>query len=476
MVTSRHPAVSVVIPTYNWSAALRCAIRSVRLQTMQDFEILVVGDGCTDDSEAVVAEFNDPRIRWHNLARNYGSQWAANNYGNEHAAGEWIAYLGHDDLWYPTHLAAILRAAQHESAEAVTSTMILYGPEGSGMRGIAGVFATGAYGPQDFVPPSAFAHARTLYGDVVHWRDPDSVVLPMDVAFLDEVAAVSGKFAVTHELTCFKFNAAWRRDAYKVKSVAEQQRMLERIESGVDFRQAELLDVLQSVVASRFLAVGKPSTSGVETGSFVRINRRHKGLDSRFDAGALRRIDQPTRFEMTEQGMPFEWHGAEVHPIYGPFRWTGPSPRATIDLPVLFDRDLAIRIHVIATLRPDLVDSIKLSIHEHPLDTHVRRDGPTLLLEAKVRRADLASTDRDFGVTIDAGAVARVCDVGIGTDRRWLGLAVNWIELEPLNLTAGRAIATSRACTPRSAKVCKWTARVATRILGWPRRQSRGRE
>ena len=392
-----------------------------------------MGDGCTDDFEAVVAEFNDPRIRWHNFERNYGSQWAANNYANEHAAGEWIAYLGHDDLWYPTHLAAVLRTAQRESAQVVTSTMILYWPEGTGGHGVAGVFATGTYGPKDFVPPSAVAHARAVYGAVMRWRDPDSIALPVDAAFLKEMAAAGLKFAATHELTCFKFNAAWRRDAYKVKPVAEQQRMLERIEFGVDFRQSELLDVIQSVVASRFLVVEMPATDGVKKGSFARINRRQKGLDRRFDAGALLRIDQLTRFEITDQEMPFEWHAPEVHPIYGSFRWTGPSRRATIDLPVSFDRDLAIRIHVILILRPDLADGIKLSIHDDPLDTHVRRQGPTLLIEAQARRADLANTDRDFGVTIDAGAVARPCDLGLGPDHRWLGLAVNWIELEPLN-------------------------------------------
>ena len=431
MVASRAPAVSVVIPTYNWSAALRCALRSVLLQTMQDFEILVVGDGCTDDSEAVVAEFNDPRIRWHNLERNYGSQWVANNYANEHAAGDWIAYLGHDDIWFPTHLSAILQAARRESAEIVTSTMILYWPEGTGGRGIAGIFPSGAYGPEDFVPPSAFAHARALYGDVVRWRDPDSVALPMDAAFLSEMAVAGRKFAATGELTCFKFNAAWRRDAYRVKAVTEQQRMLDRIESGVDFRQTELLDVLQAVVASRFVAAGVPPTAGVEKGSLVRRNRRYKGLDSRFDAGTLRRIDRPTRFDVSQQSMPFEWQDAEVDPTHGAFRWTGPSPRATIDLPVIFDRDLAIRIQVIKTMRPDLADSIKLSVHEHQLAVQVRRAGSTFLLEAKVTRAGVESTDRDFGVTIDAGAVARPCDVGRGPDRRWLGLAVNWIELRP---------------------------------------------
>ncbi len=128
-MVARKPAVTVVIPTYNWSGVLRCAIRSVMLQTVQDFELLVVGDGCTDDTKSVVASFNDPRIRWHNLERNYGSQWMANNYANEHARADWIAYLGHDDIWYPTHLEAVLRTATRDKADVVTSTMILYWPE-----------------------------------------------------------------------------------------------------------------------------------------------------------------------------------------------------------------------------------------------------------------------------------------------------------------------------------------------------------
>ena len=431
MVAPHTPAVSVVIPTYNWSAALRCALRSVLLQTVQDFEVLVVGDGCTDDSESVVAAFNDDRLRWHNLERNYGSQWAANDYANERATGRWIAYLGHDDIWYPTHLEAILRAGERESADVVTSTMILFGPDDSGVRGIAGLFPTGAYGPKDFVPPSAFAHTREMYGDGVRWRDPDLIALPVDAAFLADMAATGRRFATTDELTCFKFNAAWRRDAYRLKPVEEQERMLARIESGLDFRQSALLDVLQSVVSSRFLAIQNPSTEGIEEGAIMRMNRRLKGLERRFSPDAIKRIERLTRFDVTDQSMPFEWHPVEVNPAHGSFQWTGPKTRATIDLPVLFDRDLTIRIHVIGTMRPDLVDRIALSVHDQPLATSVRRTDATFMIEARVRRADVPDQDRDFGVTIDAGAVARPSDVGLGADNRVLGLAINWVELLP---------------------------------------------
>ena len=61
----RAPRVNVIIATYNYSAALRCAIQSVLAQRFTDFELLVIGDGCTDDSAEVAASFKDPRVRWH---------------------------------------------------------------------------------------------------------------------------------------------------------------------------------------------------------------------------------------------------------------------------------------------------------------------------------------------------------------------------------------------------------------------------
>src|SRR5437764_794116 len=106
------PSVSVIIATYNWSAALKCAIRSVLDQTLQDFELLIVGDACTDDTEQVVRSFDDARIKWFNLTKNHGSQYAPNNFGLKQAKAYYIAYLGHDDLWWPTHLTSLVETAR----------------------------------------------------------------------------------------------------------------------------------------------------------------------------------------------------------------------------------------------------------------------------------------------------------------------------------------------------------------------------
>src|SRR6185436_5194467 len=102
------PRVTVIIPTYNWSSVLPFSIGSVLRQTFLDFELLVLGDGCTDDSESVVSRTGDERVRSINLPANTGHQSGPNNEGLRQARGEIVAYLGHDDLWLPHHLASIV--------------------------------------------------------------------------------------------------------------------------------------------------------------------------------------------------------------------------------------------------------------------------------------------------------------------------------------------------------------------------------
>ena len=66
------PLVTVIIATYNRSSVLPFAVGSALGQTFRNLEVLVVGDGCTDDSEAVVTAIDDPRLRWIDLPENTG--------------------------------------------------------------------------------------------------------------------------------------------------------------------------------------------------------------------------------------------------------------------------------------------------------------------------------------------------------------------------------------------------------------------
>lgn len=97
------PRVSVVVPNYNYGRFLGEALQSVISQTFQDWELIVVDNFSSDDSEAVVRSFNDSRIRFLKFD-NEGSIAKARNFGSAMAQGELIAFLDSDDFWSPKKL------------------------------------------------------------------------------------------------------------------------------------------------------------------------------------------------------------------------------------------------------------------------------------------------------------------------------------------------------------------------------------
>ena len=120
--------ISIVIPLYNKENTIARALNSVLAQTYQDFEIVVVDDGSTDEGAAIVEQYADPRIRLIRQA-NAGVS-AARNKGIEEANGEYVAFLDADDEWMPEFLEEIV-TLQHEfpacKAQATNYTFNSYG-------------------------------------------------------------------------------------------------------------------------------------------------------------------------------------------------------------------------------------------------------------------------------------------------------------------------------------------------------------
>lgn len=103
---SRNPKISVIIPTYNRADLLPRAIKSVLSQTFQDFELIIVDDGSTDNTKEVVEEFQkrDRRIKYIWQEKNSGAPAKPTNIGIMNSTGEFIAILEHDDEWLPQKL------------------------------------------------------------------------------------------------------------------------------------------------------------------------------------------------------------------------------------------------------------------------------------------------------------------------------------------------------------------------------------
>ncbi len=96
-----QPLISVIIPNYNHTHFISNAIQSVLAQTYSNFEIIVVDDGSTDDSQAVIAGFGD---KVHYIWQENQGLGAARNTGIRAAAGEFVALLDADDQWNPDYL------------------------------------------------------------------------------------------------------------------------------------------------------------------------------------------------------------------------------------------------------------------------------------------------------------------------------------------------------------------------------------
>lgn len=98
-----NPTVSVIVPSYNRADFLPRAIKSILSQTFRDFEVIVVDDCSTDNTQEVARSFNDERIRYIKHDRNKGAG-AARNTGIKDAKAPYVAFLDSDDEWLPEKL------------------------------------------------------------------------------------------------------------------------------------------------------------------------------------------------------------------------------------------------------------------------------------------------------------------------------------------------------------------------------------
>ena len=111
------PKVSVMIPTYNRAGLLPRAVNSVLNQTLDEYEIIIVDDASSDDTQQIIAGFDDPRIRSFRHETNRG-QSAAINTAIRQARGEYITSLDDDDEW-PTDRLNLMAAVLDNASPKV---------------------------------------------------------------------------------------------------------------------------------------------------------------------------------------------------------------------------------------------------------------------------------------------------------------------------------------------------------------------
>jgi len=424
---ARNPLFTVVLATYGRGMHIKPTIESVLDQSFPDFELIVAGDGCVDETELVLRSFESEKIVWCNLPHNTGSQSFPNNEGILHARGSWICYLGHDDIWAPDHLAILAQTIEsNEDSYFVVSGCICYGPRESGFYLITGLFDTPETAKDHFFPPSSFAHRRDVIKDIGEWRDPRTIPLPPDEDFLLRAVYCGLHFVSTGRITVHKFTGGHRYLSYLQPCSDEQREMLETLRS------------------AREIALDKIIETAKRTGGYMTL--LHTGLTSTVGTfnlerglrikGIVRPPLQPLLgrrvIEQTDELRALDWYWLEGTPK--PHRWSGPNPRPRLLIPFTGGR-ARISIEVIAT-RPGLeLNEIGLYVgHRRAVCTYDDFAGLGATISAEI---SLDSTN--YTVLTFETPMFFPYEHYETSDRRYLGLAVADIIIEPIPVTANCA-------------------------------------
>jgi glycosyltransferase involved in cell wall biosynthesis len=222
-----------MLPTHNRADVIGFAIRSVLWQTEADWELLIAGDGCTDNTADVVAWFDDPRIRWFDLPKAPLSGYANRNFVLREARGEFIAYAQHDDIFFPDHLNRLASTIERHGAMWGYSRPLWIEPDG-----FIAPFAIDLTRPDDlaafrqgnYIPSCCVLHRRSVFATAGYW--PEDVPSVADWVLWNRIIDAGGADCIAYcaEPTVLHFRAAWKTSAaYDMPAVRRLAELADQI-------------------------------------------------------------------------------------------------------------------------------------------------------------------------------------------------------------------------------------------------------
>ena len=198
---------SVIICTYNYAHFLPDALRAVAAQTFSDFELLIVDDGSTDNTEEVVRQFFGQFRHCVYLKKPHTGLADSRNFGIRRASGTHIAFLDADDLWSPEYLQTMKSLFEtHPLAELVSADVLIVQTSGTivgplyppGLPALCGPITSSRdlFSFFHYSTPSALVLRKSLYERI----GPLEVCFPVSGEDWDWVlrAILSGAFCIRH--------------------------------------------------------------------------------------------------------------------------------------------------------------------------------------------------------------------------------------------------------------------------------------
>ncbi|WP_158093719.1 glycosyltransferase [Erythrobacter sanguineus] len=178
--------VSIIMPTRNRADKIRSAIQSALCQTHENFEIIVIDDGSTDNTRQVIASITDPRLRYiHNDGPHGVSR--ARNLGLDTSTGDWVFFLDSDNTWMPEMVETMLKFAEANTLSAGYCAANIIDDLGQRKSVLYADFDFESLIRQNFIDMNCFFMRRD--GDFLKFRFDESLYRLVDWDFILRISA-----------------------------------------------------------------------------------------------------------------------------------------------------------------------------------------------------------------------------------------------------------------------------------------------
>jgi glycosyltransferase involved in cell wall biosynthesis len=289
------PLVTVLMPVYNGALYVQEALRSLVAQTYRHLDILVIDDGSTDDTSALIASFADPRIRLIHNGRNLGLI-ATLNRGLDEARGDLIARMDHDDISLPTRVERQVEFFARHPTFGICGTS--YEPFGDGARALARIrshtdprrIRAGLLFNSTLVHPTVMLRRRAIEQHQLRYRQ--EAIHAEDYDFWARAADCFGIGNLSQRLLKYRVHAAQvtshasekqRQSASRIR-----QAQLEKIGIAPDDRQLRLNDFLCGY--ARDVSTTDAAALARECGEWLTLIDTMSRKSRRYDRWALREV------------------------------------------------------------------------------------------------------------------------------------------------------------------------------------------
>ena len=424
------PLFTVAIATYQRGAKIQSTLESVAGQSLDDFEVLVVSDGPPHHELAETVAAFGTKFRLLELPERVGSQAGPNNFARDAARGQYLAYLGHDDVWHPDHLEALAAVfSMSPDVDFAISGTLLIGPAGAvdELTWVTGIFSDEEPSPgfNHFFPPSSVAHRTSPHIPIGAWPDASSSRAPVDSAFLKRAAESGSVFGSTGRITVYKFNSALRYLSYLQPEDREQRKILElfSVPAALDRFTDERVELTKRQGTYMFLR--HPDPAKYQPGEIPRGYERIRGIKT----ADLREVTSAVEMRIDDENRGFDWHPVE-HDSGGSWIWSGPSTHPRLALPFTTSTPVRVIFHVAAFISAEVKESLRIFANGDEVAHTVEESAPNgscaVAITVNLRETQPTVIGFQMNQTVAPSKLNPS-----SPDHRQLGMCLTRVTLEP---------------------------------------------